>query len=66
MSVGEYKTAKTREIVEDAISQLCAVGFTPDGAAALLVVQGMIRIEDRQKRKEMAAFAAQEAENTID
>lgn len=66
MNVGQYKTAKTREIVEDAISQLCAVGFTPDGAAALLVVQGMIRIEDRQKRKEMAAFAAREAEDTID
>lgn len=66
MSVGQYKTDKTREIVEDAISQLCAVGFTPDGAAALLVVQGIIRIEDRQKRKDMAAFAAQEAEDTSD
>ncbi|MDW9645454.1 hypothetical protein GOB48_27190 [Sinorhizobium meliloti] len=66
MTVGQYKAAKTREIVEDAISQLCAVGFTPDGAASLFVVQGMIRIEDRQKRKEMAAFAAQEAEDTID
>lgn len=66
MKVGDYKTAKTREIIEDTISQLCAVGFKPDGAAALLVVQGMIRIEDRQKRKEMAAFAAVEAEDPID
>ncbi|MGO8202822.1 hypothetical protein ACC735_26455 [Rhizobium ruizarguesonis] len=66
MKVGDYKTQKTREIVADAISQLCAVGFTPDKAASLLVVQGMIKIEDRQKRKEMAAFAAQEAEDTID
>lgn len=66
MTVGQYKTENTREIVEDAISQLCAVGFTPDGAAALLVVQGMIRIEDRQKRKDTAAFVAQEAEDPID
>ncbi|PND20953.1 hypothetical protein CN934_14830 [Ensifer sp. MMN_5] len=66
MSVGQYKQAKTREIIEDAISQLCAVGFTPDGAAALLVFQGIIRIEDREKRKEAAALAAQEAEDTID
>ncbi|AXA43808.1 hypothetical protein ELI13_30430 (plasmid) [Rhizobium ruizarguesonis] len=66
MSVGQYKSAKTREIIEDAISQLCAVGFTLDGAAGLLVIEGMIRIEDRQKRKDMAAFAASEAEDTID
>jgi hypothetical protein len=66
MSVGQYKSAKTREIIEDAISQLCAVGFTLDGAAGLLVIEGMIRIEDRLKRKDMAAFAASEAEDTID
>jgi hypothetical protein len=66
MKVGDYKQAKTREIVEDAISQLCAVGFTPDDAAKLLVIQGMIRIEDEQQRKEAAAFAAQTAEDTID
>ncbi|RDL52094.1 hypothetical protein BLJAPNOD_03245 [Ensifer sp. M14] len=66
MNVGQYKTDKTREIIEDAISQLMAVGASNDTAAALLVVQGMIRIEDRQKRKEVAAFAAQAAEDTID
>jgi hypothetical protein len=66
MKVGDYKQAKVRDIIEDAISQLVAVGLTADGAASLLVVQGMIRIEDRQKRKEMAAFAANEAEDTID
>lgn len=65
-TVGDYKNAKTREIVEDAISQLCAVGLDPDGAASLLVVQGMIRIEDPQKRKDMAAFAAREAEDDAD
>lgn len=66
MTVGRYKTDKTREIVEDAISQLCAVGLSPDGAANLLVIQGMIRIEDRQKRKDAAAFAAETAADTID
>ena len=75
MNVGEYKTAKTREIVEDAISQLVAVGLTPDGAASLLVVrdtqnnfeyQGMIRIEDKQKRKELAAFTADHAQDFED
>lgn len=66
IDVGKYKTSKTREIVEDAISQLCAVGFDSDGAASLLVVQGMIRIEDPQKRKEMAAFVTREAEDDTD
>lgn len=66
MKVGDYKTQKVRDIIEDTISQLVAVGLTTDGAASLMVVQGMIRIEDRQKRKEMAAFAAQEAEDPID
>ncbi|NLS03284.1 hypothetical protein HGP14_07855 [Rhizobium sp. P32RR-XVIII] len=66
MNIGQYKQAKTREIIEDAISQLCAVGFTPDNAAGLLVFQGMIRIESPAKRKEMAALAAREAEDTED
>jgi len=66
MNVGEYKQAKTREIVEEAISQLCAVGLSADGAAGLLVRQGMIRIEDLRKRKEAAAFAAEHAEDAID
>jgi hypothetical protein len=63
MKVGDYKQTKTREIIEDAISQLCAVGFTPDGAAACLVVQGMIRIEDLKKRKRMAEFTAAHAQD---
>lgn len=66
MKVGDYKTQKARDIIEDAISQLCAVGLTPDGAASLLVVQGMIRIENPRRRKEMAAFAAETAEDTTD
>ncbi|MFW8584146.1 hypothetical protein ACOJBM_01930 [Rhizobium beringeri] len=35
MSVGQYKSAKTRESSKTQSSQLCAVGFTPDGAAGL-------------------------------
>jgi hypothetical protein len=65
-TVGDYKQAKVREIIEDTMSQLCAVGLTSDGAAALMVIQGMIRIEDPQKRKDMAAFAAETAADTID
>lgn len=66
MKVGDYKNAKVREIIEDAISQLCAVGSTQDGAASLLVTQGIIRIEDRTKRKEAAAFAAEMAADPVD
>lgn len=58
MKVGDYKQAKAREIIEDAISQITALGATVDTAAALLVVQGMIRIESQKKRKEMAEFVA--------
>lgn len=53
---------KIRAIIEDAIMQLCTVGYTKDGAAGCLVAQGIIRIEDRQKRKDLAAFVAQHAE----
>lgn len=66
MKVGDYKQAKVRDIIEDTMSQLCAVGLTPDGAAHLLVIQGAIRIEDREKRKQAAAFVAEVAEDTID
>lgn len=66
MKLGQYKTTKTREIIEDTISQLCAVGFSPDGAASLLVIQGMTRVQDNTRRKELAEFAAQAAEDTID
>lgn len=58
MKVCDYKQAKARDIVEDAISQLMALGMTIDTAAALLVVQGMIRIESEKKKEEMAEFAA--------
>lgn len=58
MKVGDYKQAKVREIIEDAISQLMALGASIDTAAALLVAQGMIRIESEKKKEEMVEFAA--------
>ena len=66
MKVGDYKNQKVGQIVEDAVSQLMAVGLSSDGAASALVIQGMIRIEDPAKRKDMAEFTAREAEDTID
>jgi len=56
MKVGDYKNAKAREIIEDAISQLMALGLDADGAAGLLVVQGTIRIESPEKLQEAADF----------
>ncbi|MBY3220744.1 hypothetical protein [Rhizobium laguerreae] len=60
------KQIQAREIFEGAISQLCNMGFAPDNAASFLVLQSMIRIEDRQKRKDAAAMAAREAEDAVD
>ena len=65
-NVGDYKQAKAVEIIEDAISQLCALGMTSDGAASLLVLQGAIRVEDMAKRKSNAAFVASVAEPGTD
>lgn len=64
--IGDYKQAKVREIIEDAISQLCAVGLTADGATHALVIHGAIRIEDWQKRKAASQFVAEIAEDPID
>ncbi len=52
------KQAEAKAIVEKAIADLIALGMDPDGAAALLVVQGAIRIEEPKKRAEMAEFVA--------
>ena len=66
VKVGEYKQQKTSQILEDAISQLMAVGISSDGAASALVIKGMNSIEDPEQRKQMAEYAAREAEDTID
>ena len=50
---------QAREIIESAISQLHALGMNDDGPASLLVIQGIIRVESKAKRKELAAFAAE-------
>ena len=62
MKVSTYKNNKAREIIEDAISQLYALGMTNDGPASLLVIQGAIRVESRAKRKELADFMTECAE----
>lgn len=52
------KQAEVRAIIENTLSELKAIGMSPDSAAALLVVQGAIRIEEPKKRAEMAEFVA--------
>ncbi|UYQ70664.1 hypothetical protein OF122_11320 [Pelagibacterium flavum] len=52
------KQAEVRAIIENTLSELKAAGMSPDNAAALLVVQGAIRIEEPRKRAEMAEFVA--------
>ncbi len=49
--------ARAREIIEAAIRDLMAMGLDNDGAASLLVIQGMIRIESQSKRLEMVESA---------
>ena len=64
--MAEDLQAKAKGIIDIAVDQLMAMGMSKDGAAALLVVQGTIRIEDRAKRQEMADFVAESAEPPID
>jgi hypothetical protein len=52
------KNAEVRSIIENTLRQLVDLGMTPEGAAALLVVQGAIRIASPEKRAEMAEFVA--------
>lgn len=62
----EDKQAKAREIIENAMAQAMAMGMEKDDAAALLIIQGAIRIESKEKLKEMARFVAEAAEEPID
>ena len=66
MKIIDYKQNKAREIVEDAISQLMALGMEPDGAAGLLVVQGIIRVESMKRRKSLSGTVASFAEDAED
>lgn len=64
MKKADYLQGKTAEIVEDAISQLMALGMKHDGAAYLLVIQGAIRIKDQERFKEALEFIAAERRPT--
>lgn len=62
MNKSDYLQGKAAAIIEDAISQLMALGMKLDGAAYMLVVQGAIRIEDPQKLKAALEFISAETE----
>lgn len=47
----EAKCAAVRSVVEGAIRELIALGMEPEGAAALLAVQGINRMPDPQARR---------------
>jgi hypothetical protein len=51
------KTEIVRAIVERALSDLVTIGMTPDDAAALLAVQGVIRVENLQHLKSVIELA---------
>ena len=54
------KNAKFRAIVDNAISELIELGLeSRDEAAAGMAIQSIIRIEDNEKRREVAKFAAE-------
>ncbi|RWD17014.1 MAG: hypothetical protein EOS75_03800 [Mesorhizobium sp.] len=63
MTTIDPRQIQAREIIEDAISKLSAMGMTKDGAATLLCIQGAIRVEDMAKRKSNADFVASCAES---
>jgi hypothetical protein len=51
------KNEIVRSIIQRAMSDLVAVGLTHEGAAALLAVQGVIRVEDCQHLKSVIDLA---------
>ncbi|RWE25234.1 MAG: hypothetical protein EOS41_12365 [Mesorhizobium sp.] len=60
------RQTQAREIIEDAIRRLRAMGMTADGAASLLCIQGALRVEDMAKRKSNVKTVAQFAEDVVD
>lgn len=56
----------TRAIIERALSDLMAVGFTPENAAMLLAVQGAIRMECPRNLAGVALLARESAEAFAD
>ncbi|MBI1189026.1 MAG: hypothetical protein GC206_17100 [Alphaproteobacteria bacterium] len=45
--------AAVRTIIEHALAELIAFGFDEQGAAGLLAVQGLIRIDDVDRRRDL-------------
>lgn len=56
------KNEIVRNIITRALSDLEAVGFTPDDAAALLAVQGVIRVENCQHLRSVIELASDSVE----
>lgn len=54
--------AIARAIIQRALTDLVAVGLTPEGAAALLAVQGIIRVDDPEQLASIALLARETAE----
>ena len=48
------KQEEARQVIEDAIGRLAAIGLTAEAAATLLVVQGAIRITSPDTRQDLA------------
>jgi hypothetical protein len=49
---------RVRGIIERTLTELTDIGMDSEGAAALLAIQGTIRLETREKRREVAQFVA--------
>lgn len=54
--------AITRAIIERALSDLVKLGLAPEGAAALLAVQGIVRLETPEQLASIALLARESAE----
>ncbi len=51
-----------RAVIERALSDLVAIGLTPEGAAELLAVQGIIRLDCPEQLAGIALLAHESAE----
>ncbi|RUV97362.1 hypothetical protein EOA75_03935 [Mesorhizobium sp. M1A.F.Ca.IN.022.07.1.1] len=66
MTTTDPRQIQAREIIEEAMAKLRAMGMTADGAASLLCIQGAVRVEDKAKRKSNVQAVAQFAEDVVD
>lgn len=56
------KPAIVRAIIERALSDLVAVGMTPEGAAEMLAIQGVIRLECMEQLEHIARLVRESTE----